>query len=220
MINEVTICRLTLLLAILSIINLFFRQSETSRSITVGILSSSIVVLLTTLISYSNNKLQEEYHIQRNSENLYLCIYTLDEYKGTKKVDKIMFAINHLSNTIENIHKRYFDNLSYYTFFNTAKSKAYANLLSELQKTKELILPLRYLEELAYKFSLKRDLNSGNDKYSKDKKLQDAKDSIYEDISQLKDVIDRNMAIILGKEEWNKRKDMIAKSINISKCNI
>lgn len=89
-----------------------------------------------------------------------------------------------------------------------------------MQKTKELILPLRYLEELAYKFSLKRDLNSGNDKYSKDKKLQDAKDSIYEDISQLKDVIDRNMAIILGKEEWNKRKDMIAKSINISKCNI
>lgn len=141
-------------------------------------------------------------------------------YKEMNNVDKIKFAINDLSNTIKDIHNIYFDDLSYYTFFNTAKSKAYANLLSELQKTKELILPLKYLEEMSYEFSLKRDLNAGNDKYFKDKKLQDAKDSIYEDISQLKDVIDRNMAIILGKEEWNKRKDMITESINISKCNI
>ena len=220
MINEVTICRLTLLLAILSIINLFFQQSETSRSITVGVLSSSLVVLLTTFISYSNNKLQEEYRIRRNSENLYLYICILNMYKEMNIVDKIMFAINDLSNTIKDIHDIYFDDLIYCTFFNTAKSKAYANLLSELQKTKELILPLKYLEEMSYESSLKRDLNAGNDKYSKDKKLQHAKDSIYEDISQLKDVIDRNMAIILGKEEWNKRKDMIAKSINISKCNI
>lgn len=220
MINEVTICRLTLLLAILSIINLFFQQSETSRSITVGVLSSSLVVLLTTFISYSNNKLQEEYRIRRNSGNLYLYICILNMYKEMNNVDKIKFAINDLSNTIKDIHNIYFDDLSYCTFFNTAKSKAYANLLSELQKTKELILPLKYLEEMSYEFSLKRDLNAGNDKYFKDKKLQDAKDSIYEDISQLKDVIDRNMAIILGKEEWNKRKDMITESINISKCNI
>lgn len=220
MINEVTICRLTLLLAILSIINLFFQQSETSRSITVGVLSSSLVVLLTTFISYSNNKLQEEYRIRRNSGNLYLYICILNMYKEMNNVDKIKFAINDLSNTIKDIHNIYFDDLSYYTFFNTAKSKAYANLLSELQKTKELILPLKYLEKMSYEFSLKRDLNAGNDKYFKDKKLQDAKDSIYEDISQLKDVIDRNMAIILGKEEWNKRKDMITESINISKCNI
>ncbi len=141
-------------------------------------------------------------------------------YKEMNNVDKIKFAINDLSNTIKDIHNIYFDDLIYCTFFNTAKSKAYANLLSELQKTKELILPLKYLEEMSYEFSLKRDLNAGNDKYSKDKKLQHAKDSIYEDISQLKDVIDRNMAIILGKEEWNKRKDMITESINISKCNI
>ena len=220
MINEVTICQTTLFLVFFSIVNLFFQQSETSRSITVGVLSSSIVLLLTTFLSYSNNKLQEEYRIRRNSENLYLYICILNMYKDMNIVDKIMFAISDLSNTIKDIHNIYFDDLSYYTFFNTAKSKAYANLLSELQKTKELILPLKYLEEMSYEFSLKRDLNAGNDKYFKDKKLQDAKDSIYEDISQLKDVIDRNMAIILGKEEWNKRKDIITESINISKCNI
>ena len=220
MINEVTICQTTLFLVFFSIVNLFFQQSETSRSITVGVLSSSLVVLLTTFHSYSNNKIQEEYRIQRNSENLYLYICILNMYKEMNNVDKIKFAINDLSNTIKDIHNIYFDDLSYYTFFNTAKSKAYANLLSELQKTKELILPLKYLEELSYEFSLKRDLNSGNDEYSEDKKLQDAKDSVFNDISQLKDVIDRNMNIILGKEEWNKRKDMITKSINISKCNI
>lgn len=220
MINEVTICQTTLFLVFLSIINLFFQQNEISRSITVGVLSSSIVLFLSTYLSYSNNKIQEEYRIRRNAMNLYICICILNMYKEMNNVDKIKFAINDLSNTIEDIHNIYFDDLSYYTFFNTAKSKAYANLLSELQKTKELILPLKYLEEMSYEFSLKRDLNAGNDKYSKDKKLQDAKDSIYEDISQLKDVIDRNMAIILGKEEWNKRKDMITESINISKCNI
>lgn len=214
MINEVSLIRVSLIFSIIAFANLFFKQSETSKNITIGVFSSSLVVFGTTLASYLGHKLTEEYFIKRDSLDLYFCICMFEKAKSTDDIEEIVCAANYISNTIEKIHKRSINELNYYVIYKTEKSVAYNKLLIELLNSRDLPVKLEYYMKNIFQHRLYGIPNTHYEAVRDDKNVQNYEYRLTKRIAALKSIINDNMAIIYGVSEWNVYKKQEAKKIN------
>ena len=214
MINEVSLIRISFIFSIIAFANLFFKQSETLKNITIGVFSSSLVVFGTTLASYLCHELTEEYFIKRDSLDLYFCISMFEKAKSTDDIEEIVCAANYISDTIEKIHKRSINELNYYVIYKTKKSAAYNKLLIELLNSRDLTIEFGYYMKIISQHRLYATPNTHYEAIRDNKNVRSYESRLMKRITALKSIINDNMAVIYGVSEWDICKEQIDKKLN------
>ncbi len=215
MINEVSLIRISFIFSIIAFANLFFKQSETLKNITIGVFSSSLVVFGTTLASYLCHELTEEYFIKRDSLDLYFCISMFEKAKSTDDIEEIVCAANYISDTIEKIHKRSINELNYYVIYKTKKSAAYNKLLIELLNSRDLTIEFGYYMKIISQHRLYATQHTHYEAISDNKNVQSYESHLTKRITALKNIINDNMAVIYGVSQWDICKEQIDKKLNV-----